>query len=584
MKEHIPKTFPDAPGVYLMKNREGDILYVGKAKNLKKRVQTYFQRSRTQSPYTKKLVEQIDNIEYIETETEIEALILESNLIKEYRPKYNIVLRDDKSFLYIKITTNEDFPRISLVRHADMKQDKNAKYYGPKTSAEKTRKTLKLLKKLFPHRHCGLNIDWLGEGNVMVTNKVLKYPCIDYHIKRCQAPCIGAITPEEYRKTVKKITGFLEGKYSDIVKELKEEMQQAVGGKQFEKAAVIRDKIAAIENSTARQRITDTDGRSRDVINFITDGRRIFFNLFIIREGQLIDQENFIFGAEEEQNAEAIIAAFIREYYKNTANLPREILIPNEPEDKNLLLKWLGAKIIVPKIGKKEKLLQLGLKNAHSFARQSRARWEKDRELQDEFESLKKLLKVTKPIRRIEAYDISHLGGTHTTGSMVVFENGKPKKSDYRHFRLRGTAEKNDDYQSMTEILTRRLARMGGEGTQQEKQQSGSADKNEYEFTREIRPRTTESFAKTPDLIIIDGGKGQLKAGTDVRKKLKLDIPMVAIAKKHEEIFLPGQSAPLAIPRDSEISKLFQHIRDEAHRFALNYNKLLRKKNLLEKT
>lgn len=718
------KKLPDSPGVYLMKNAEGTIIYVGKAKSLKKRVPAYFQKSREKSPYTKKLAEQINDIEYIETGTEIEALILESNLIKEHQPRYNIVLRDDKSFLYIKVTSDEDFPRISLVRHHEMKQNKNAKYYGPKTSAEKTRKTLKLLKKLFPHKHCGLVIDWLEHGNVRVTNKVLKYPCIDYHIKRCQAPCIGAISPEEYKKTVKKITDFLEGKYGAIIQELKKEMQSTVAEKKFEKAAVIRDKIKAVETTLSRQHVSDPAGQSRDVINFIAYDERIFFNLFLIREGQLIDQENFVFDAKEEQNPEAIMSAFMREYYAQTSNVPAEILAQAEPLDKKLLEKWLKVKITVPKTGKKERLLSLGSKNAHSFARQSHARWERDRDLEKELHSLQKLFAAGKSpappaqtkarrgssarlpgrqtkrdsgarIKRIEAYDISHWGGTLTTGSMVVFENGKPKKSNYRHFRLRTTANKNDDYQSMAEILERRLEKLSETKTPYIIKK---AAKNDYAFIKSVRARTKdedlkkfwimkdnkkiigsiglrkregdieeafglwvdeayhehklghvllrhalskcpdkkmyivcsekltdyyeqmgfrkvkkmpafmekslqkcreiyegpvdgfmiekkileESFAQKPDLIIIDGGKGQLKAATDVRKKLKLEIPMIALAKKNEEIFLPGQSSPLTIPRDNELSKLFQRIRDEAHRFALNYNKLLRKKSLLE--
>ena len=531
----------------------GKILYVGKAKNLRSRVKQYFQKDYQHSTRTQKMISQVKNIETIETDTELESLLLESNLIKEHRPKYNILMKDDKSFVYIKVDLDEDFPRIRVVREREIPKsygstasaqrelhrrerrsakpmqlmragrvknlampvlneaeliNKRAKYFGPKLASSKVYETLRILKKLFPFRHCNLNILWKGatensgenlqispnKNLVEVTNRVIDFPCLDYFIKRCPGPCIGAVSPVEYKKVVQQVVDFLEGKNDELEKSLRTQMQEAASQKLFEKAAKIRDKLLAIESITERQKVTDPERRDTDVINFTTELGRVYFAILMIRNGKLIAQENFVFDAlemsAEDRNLNEIMDSWITQYYERAAEIPEEILIPDEIEDKETLEARLTqkreskVKILNPQKGAKNHLLELAHKNAVSFSKQYRIKWLAEargetalarlaevlknylsdasarRERAGQSEGAPKLGATERGpslLKRVEGYDISHLGGNETVGSMVVFENGSSKSAHYRHFKIRTVSGKPDDYRCMEEVLMRRL-------------------------------------------------------------------------------------------------------------------------------
>lgn len=697
--KHLLKNLPHHPGVYKMKDKDGTIIYVGKAKDLKNRVSSYFNKSNDQTPKTQKMVEQIIDIDYTIVDSELEALILETNLIKELRPKYNILMKDDKNYVYIKITVNEDFPRIMIVRK--VLKDK-ARYFGPKTAQHKVDSLLKILKKLFPYRHCQLDINYerpLQQGEitnpntrhkVTVSHATIKYPCLDYHIKRCVGPCIGTVSKEEYRAIIDQIIRFLEGKQLEIIDHIKNQMMQAAAEKKFEQAAKLRDKLTQIEELMEKQKISEPTHHNVDVIGYVSIDNRAYFNLFQIREGKLINQENFILGADA-INDDELISSFLEQYYESATDLPAEILIPSQIDSPETMELWLTnmkgskVKITVPQKGKKDNLLDLSYKNAESYAKQMQVKWQ-GAEKQDRTEALKELQKILNlptPPKRMECYDISHNQGTETVSSMVVFENGFPKKEDYRRFRLhQQTPGKPDDFASMKETLSRRLKYLkpGAEelrvqirkfpedkakiqkelkelkikpvknniyvpvtkqkntvaalilsepvkgkfviekiqpplnqndlvlsvkkileklktgriyitvatkevaiweesGFQQIyknpdsiKVKSGKTllvfDKNKYE--------SDKSFEQKPDLIIIDGGKGQLNMAVEAAQILKITIPFISIAKREEEIFIPGQKTSLLLPEQSPILHLIEHLRDEAHRFAVSYHHNLR--------
>lgn len=694
------KTISNAPGIYKMIDQEGRIIYVGKAKNLSKRVKQYFKKDYQHSSRTKKLVEKIDDIQCIAVDSELEANILEHNLIKQLQPKYNVIMKDDKNFVYIKIT-KEDFPRIQIVRQIEKD---NAKYIGPKTAAHKVKETLGMLKKIFPFRHCGLDIAMMEGNKVKVTRKVLKYPCLDYYIKRCIAPCIGACSIEEYREIIQNVEDFLSGKADKIMKDLYAKMQQAANEKKFERAAKIRDKIQKIEHILEKQRVADSSGENKDVINYCITQDKAYFNLFQIRDGKLIDQENFILNAQdaEESENEEILEAFMKQYYEIATDIPQEILIPYEIENLQELEEFvnnqtqLKVKIKVPKKGDKNKLLEMSLNNARIYADRHKPSWQEESAMtENAVKELQKLLNLPKPLKRIECYDISHLSGTNTVGSMVVFEKGVPKKDMYRKFNLRTVQGKPDDYKSMEEILYRRFSKIALESrfkeykfrkankkdfefiNQHEKTQETENDRQFYiiendksprgfiaikeinskmaeltklwilkeerghklghtlvrqaiekikakriyivcrkelqdyyllagfeeiknlppeiiERHKECREKNTtvtcllydkgkhkkdKSFSQIPDLIIIDGGKGQLSSADKILKQLKIEIPHISLAKKLEEIFLPDNPISIKLERHNEALKLLQRARDEAHRFAITYNKLLRSKS-----
>lgn len=684
---------PKNPGVYKMKDEKNEIIYVGKAKSLRNRVKSYF-IDKNQTLKTRVMVSKINDIEWIEVGSDLEALFLETNLIKEYRPKYNVLMKDDKNFVYIKIT-KEDFPRIELVRKVE---EDGAKYIGPKTAAYKVEKTLKLLQKLFTYRSCNLDIDFINIGKVKITNKTIAFPCLDFYIKRCEAPCIAKIIPEDYQKNIKEIELFLEGKSAEIEKNLKTEMQNLVNEKKFEKAAKIRDKLQIIKDLKQKQIVTSPDHQNADVFAFVLENEKAYMNLFIIRDGKVLDQENFILDAPIDSESE-IMESFIFQYYQKTKNFPEEIIIPAELSNPDLFEDWIrnqaGRKILLiqPQKGKKHKLLDLALKNAESFKKQQKARWEIESLYPNELEELKNILNLKKNPKRIECYDISHLSGTNTVASMVVFENGIPKKSDYRKFRIKDLKEGMiDDFKSMEEILRRRLSRFAksSEGLKIKKAKKSNlveinklfkerdrkTENQEFEgfyliysqdklagmirvleikeqylirsfyvspkfrskglgrilmsyaldktdssriylacfeklrdfyvnlgfeeikkFPDAIQSYVTEfeklklfvfdknkqkdsSFDEKPDLIVIDGGKGQLSSVYGVMKTLGLDIPLISLAKREEEVFIPEKSLPLLIPKDSKALYLLRRIRDEAHRFAITFQKQSRKKDL----
>jgi len=687
IKKLISQT-PNKPGVYKMYDQNEKIIYVGKAKDLKKRLRQYFQKNYQHSNLTRKLLEKLAKIDFIQVDSELEATILESTQIKQLKPKYNVIMKDDKSFVYIKIT-KEDFPRIQIVR--DIKKD-GAKYIGPKTAAHKVKDTLKMLKKLFPFRHCGLDIDFLGVGEskhkVKVTRKVIKYPCLDYYIKRCVAPCIGKSTPEEYQKIIKNVENFLEGKEGDIFKELESQMRELAQDKKFEKAAKLRDKIQKIRDILEKQKVSDPRQSDKDVINYCIIQSRAFFNLFQIRGGKLVGQENFILSAnafaEDDQNEE-ILDAFIKQYYALTSDFPKEIVVPHPTSEQNVLEALLSKEsnhkisIHIPQKGTKNKLLTMSLKNAKIYADRSRPSWKKESNVTIEAtKRLGKILKLPKEPNRIECYDISHLAGTETVGSMVVFEKGAPKKAHYRKFKLRTLDNKINDYKSMEEVLKRRFTKIAEKvqkrdykvkktskeedgyrffelkkdkltaGTLAIKEYSDRvAQLNSLEIKKKFRgeklgyklirgvmaktkskriyiickkelkdyyqilgfeevkkvPKELEkmdkkkicmvferfklkkdpSFSKIPDLVVIDGGKGQLSTAKKVLDDLKIEIPIISLAKRLEEIFIPNEEVSLILEKNNPALNLLQRTRDEAHRFAITFNKDLRSKKIRKK-
>jgi excinuclease ABC subunit C len=693
--EKILAALPAQPGIYKMKNAEGKIIYIGKAKSLRNRVKSYFQRTADLDDRKQSMVSQISDIEYIEVGTELEALMLETNLIKQFRPKYNILMKDDKGYVYIRVSVDEDFPRITIVRRVE--KDK-AKYFGPKTAQYKVKQTLDILRKILPFRHCGLGIRYVGpngtEHDVEVTNKVLKYPCLYHYIRRCAAPCIGKIDPMSYRGIINKVINFLEGKPDELMNQLKDEMNMFATQKKFEKAAAIRDKLKVMEEMFEKQRISDPSRKDTDVFHFITDNSRIYTNLFQIREGRIVGQENFILnnsGEKDLPSSSDICEAFIRDYYQSATNIPDEILVPEllDEDEKEMTEAWLSAKrgkkvhILWPQIGEKNKLLELSLANARSYAHQQKVKWLREEVVPKEsLEDLAKTLNLPKPPKRIECYDISHFGGTGTVASMVVLQNGAPANAEYRRFKLRTIPHgKPDDYASMREVLTRRLKYLTSSNYRfqepskklfEEMKKSLIEQEIPETFTQKnllimleektnigyinftlptndtgeilsihiddahrgqkhghqliakllekhkgvkkwyvkVPPERTEyyeqfgfnqlkdtpetymiethkalenykKFAVKPDLLVLDGGKGQLGIGVEVLETLKLSIPICSLAKQEEEIFLPRNSVSIKLPKESHTLHLMQRIRDESHRFAVTYSNLVHNKSLI---
>ena len=674
IKNIIEKT-PSSPGVYKMMDVNNKVIYIGKAKNLKKRISQYFQKNYSHSTRTQKLLENIENIESISVNSDLEAIILETNIIKELKPKYNVIMKDDKNFIYIKIT-KEDFPRIQQVRKIE---NDNARYYGPKTASNKVTDTLKLLKKLFPYRHCNLNIKQTKENKVDISNKVIAYPCLDYFIKRCIGPCTGQCSRIEYNEIIENIINFFEGKGDSIIKNIKEKIVILAKNKEFEKAAVLRDKLLKIENILEKQNISDPNRKDTDIINYWIENERAYFNLFQVRDTKLISSENFILSAPETtigQQDPEILNIFIDQYYKVASDIPKEILIPHSLDDQSIDELFFNNKIpkfTIPQIGDKNKLLELSLKNAKIFADRNKPSWQEESENNIKaMIKLQNLLKIDKELKRIECYDISHLSGTETVGSMVVFVNGTPKNEHYRKFKLKTVVDKPDDYKSMEEVLYRRFIRFSNFDLNYKIAKSKKNDKNIFlikknkniiceieikslntasgiieikdnkeadkklliQFIKRIinklkfkrfyingsilndneylllngfekikvlppeisdikldeifvydkyKHKDDESFNKKPDLIVIDGGKGQLNVCVKILKDFNLDIRCISLAKRLEEIFTEISENPILLERNDEILKLLQRIRDEAHRFAITFNKDLRSKKFRKK-
>ncbi len=552
------KKLPAKPGVYIMHDEKDEIIYVGKAISLKNRVRQYFQSSRNKSSKIIQMVSKIHRFEYIITDSELEALVLECNLIKEHRPRYNTMLKDDKSYPYIKVTVNEAFPRVMMSRN--MKKDK-AKYFGPYTSITAVKDTLELVRKLFKIRTCSRNLPRdIGKERA----------CLNYHIKQCSAPCQGCISHGEYMQSVHKILDFLNGKYEDILKQLEADMYEASEKMEFEVAAEHRDLINSVKHIAEKQKITSDEQEDRDVIAMASDGEDAVIQVFFVRGGKLLGREHFHMSVGQGEEKSQILAGFVKQYYAGTPFIPKELLLQYEIEDGELIKEWLSAKkgqkvyIKVPKKGEKEKLVELAGKNASLVLIQDSEKIKREEQrTKGALKSIADLLEL-QDIRRVEAFDISNTSGFESVGSMVVYEDGKPKRNDYRKFKIKSVAGP-DDYASMKELLSRRFLH----GIEEMK-------------VLEEKDIDTElgSFTKFPDLIMMDGGRGQVNIALAVLEELGLDIPVCGMVKddNHRTRGLYFNNVELPIDRNSEGFKLITRIQDEAHRFAITFHRDLRSK------
>lgn len=546
------KKLPGKPGVYLMHDEKDAIIYVGKAISLKNRVRQYFQSSRNKGAKIEQMVTHISRFEYIVTDSELEALVLECNLIKEHRPKYNTMLMDDKTYPFIKVTVNEPFPRVMMARR--MKKDK-AKYFGPYTSAGAVKDTIELIRKLYHIRSCNRSLPKdIGKER----------PCLNYHIHQCHAPCQGYISREEYRKSIDEVVRFLNGNYDPILKELEEKMLDASDNLEFEKAIEYRELLASVQKIAQKQKITDTAGDDRDIIAMASEGEDAVVQVFFIRGGRLIGRDHFYLKIAENDTKSEILSSFIKQFYAGTPYIPAELMLPEEIEDQEIIEEWLTTRrehkvrLRIPKKGTKEKLVELAQKNAQMVLKNDKERLKREEgRTIGAVKELGKILGLT-GIIRMEAYDISNTNGFDSVGSMVVYEHGKPKRNDYRKFKIK-SVQGPDDYASMNEVLTRR-------------------------FEHGLRERQDESetggFQAFPDLIMMDGGRGQVNIALEVLEKLNLHIPVCGMVKddNHRTRGLYFNNVELPIDRNSECFRLITRIQDEAHRFAITFHRQLRSK------
>ncbi len=553
-------TLPKKPGCYIMKDADDNIIYVGKAINLWNRVHSYFINDAGHTEKTRQLVKHIDHIEWIVVESELEAFILEMNLIKRYRPHYNIQLKDDKHYPYIKISLQDPYPKVTVTRR--MTQD-GARYYGPYTSGWAVHQTLDMLRKVFPYMSCDREI----------TGKDLR-PCLYYDIKLCAGPCIGAVTQDQYHKMMEKLGDFLAGKSTEIIDQLQKEMQEASDKLQYERAALLRDQIRAADKVVEKQKIVSSEYIDSDVIAMARSEDEACVQLFFVRGGKLIGQEYFVLeGAADEKDSE-VLGEFIRQYYDQAASVPEQMLLPVELEEAKIINRWLRQKrggekieIKVPHTGSQKELVNMAADNAIETLRALKTQWKNDTNRQNEaLAELQNALGLPQPPYRMECYDISNTQGTNSVGSMVVFLQGVPAKKHYRRFNIK-TVEGPNDFDSMTEVLTRRIKRY-----------LSAKEKN-----AETGGKADESFAMLPDLIIMDGGKGQLGRAVEVLEEFGLTdkVHVVGLAKREEELFLPHQSESIMLPRHSQGLYMVQRIRDEAHRFAITSHRGRRAKAAL---
>ena len=533
------KLLPENPGVYIMKDAAGKIIYVGKAVVLKNRVRQYFQSSRNHTPKVRAMVAKIADFEFIMTGSEVEALILECNLIKKHRPRYNISLKDDKSYPYVKVTVQEEFPRVFITRRV---VKDGARYFGPYTNATAVHESLRLLRRLFPLRTC---------------RTLQERPCLEYHIKRCLAPCVGKISREDYAVFIRAVLLFLEGRTEDVEKELTFRMKRAAEAYHFELAARLRDQLAAVKKIAEKQNIV-TGAGDQDAIGLARSALGACVQVFFIRSGKMVGREHFLLQGDEDESDAALLTAFLQQYYHQAAFLPHEVLLPCDVEETPLLEAWLSERkqarvhLVVPQRGTKHDLVAMAAGNAEKFlADEETRRAQTDAQTLGAVEELGHLLGLKRAPNRMECFDISHIQGAETVASMVVFEGGRPKKSDYRRFKIRSTEGKPDDFLSMREVTQRRYGDLPEE--------------------------------ELPDLIVIDGGKGQLSSALEIiRGAGHADVPVVGLAKQFELVFREGESDPVVLPRHSQALYLIERIRDEAHRFAITYHRKLRgKRNLV---
>ena len=552
------KKLPDQPGVYIMHDSRDAIIYIGKAISLRKRVHQYFQPSHDEGIKKAQMVKQIARFEYIVTDSELEALVLECNLIKEHRPKYNTMLRDDKTYPYIRVTLGEDFPRVLFSRQ--QKKDKS-RYFGPYTSAGAVKDTIELVNKIYQLRTCNRNLP-------RDTGK--DRPCLNYHIHQCTAPCQGYITKEAYRERVDAVVEFLNGNYAPVLKSLEEKMNTASANLEFEKAIEYRELLNSVRQIAQKQKITHTDGEDKDIIALAADDRDAVVQVFFIRDGKLIGRDHFYVKIGTEDTKAQILTTFIKQFYSGTPFIPREIMLPQEIEEQEVLADWLGEKrgskvyIRVPQKGMKEKLVELAQKNAKMVLAQDREKIKREEgRTIGALKEIEQLLDM-KGLNRVEAYDISNTSGFESVGSMIVYEKGKPKRSDYRKFKLR-TVSGPDDYASMYVVLTRRFTHGMREMEEME----------EKDLSEEYG-----SFTRFPDLIMMDGGRGQVNIALKVLEELHLNIPVCGMVKddNHRTRGLYYHNVEIPIDRGSEGFKLITRIQDEAHRFAIEYHRSLRSK------
>lgn len=554
------KKLPRKPGVYIMRDDKDVILYVGKAINLHNRVRSYFRENIGRGPAIDQMVSLIARFEYIVTDSELEALVLENNLIKENSPKYNTLLKDDKTYPYIKVTVGEDYPRILFSR--TMKKDKS-RYFGPYTSAAAVKDTIELLNKLYQLRTC---------NRVLPRDTGLERPCLNYHIKQCLAPCQGYVSKEEYRQQVAGALEFLNGNYSPILKDLEEKMKKAAEAMEFEDAARYRDLLSSVRQVSQKQKITEGVGEDKDILALYQDETEAVVQVFFVRDGKLIGREHYYMTHVPENNKPAILQDFVKQFYAGTPFIPRELMLQYEIEDTELIEKWLserkGSRVYlkVPKIGSKEKLVELAAQNAKLVLSQDREKLKREEgRTIGAVKEISDLLQL--PLTgtaRMEAYDISNINGFENVGSMVVYEKGKPKRSDYRKFKIKSVSGP-DDYACMREVLTRRFRHGMEESKELEEQE---------------RDQEYGSFTKFPDLILMDGGRGQVNIALSVLEELGIDIPVCGMVKddNHRTRGLYYHNIELPIDTHSEGFKLITRIQDEAHRFAIEYHRSLRSK------
>ncbi|MCL4272386.1 MAG: excinuclease ABC subunit UvrC [Anaerolineales bacterium] len=556
----ILATLPTKPGCYIYRNAEGTIIYIGKAINIKNRVRSYFHADNSHDNKTRRLVRDIADIEWIVVGSELEALILEMNLIKKHRPKYNIRLKDDKRYPYIKIHWNEPFPKVTVTRQ--MEED-GSRYFGPYTSAWAVYQTLEVLRKIFPYLTCDREIT----GND-------PRACLYYDIKLCTAPCIGAISKEGYRQMISDLMDFLSGHSEGIIQRLQQDMQKASDEMRFEKAAALRDQLKAMQTIIERQKIVfGSDYEDSDVIAMARTDGEACVQIFFIRGGKLIGREYFILEGTEDSADNEVMAEFVKQFYTEAANIPEQVMLPQEIEERKIIAQWLRSKrggkkveLFVPNEGQPKDLVQMAAENASETLQALRAQWQADTHRQETaLNELQTALKLSAPPNRIECYDVSHTQGVATVGAMIVFEQGVPAKSLYRKFNIESTSiGAPDDFASMEEMLTRRFRRWKGS----------------QETEANVGAKKDASFSILPDLIIIDGGKGQLSRVVKVLEQFELfdKVPVVGLAKQEEEIFFPQRSEPLILPRHSQGLYVVQRIRDEAHRFGITAHRKKRSK------
>ncbi len=544
-------SLPTEPGCYLMKNESGDIIYVGKAKQLRNRVRSYFQKGADLTRRKRKMVYEIVDLDTIITDSELEALILENNLIKKHRPPYNVRLRDDKSYPYIAITLSEQWPRVVYLRKLRMQPKEKDKYFGPYTDTEAVRETLKLIRRVF-RVPCGYKDPAQSRGKA----------CMYYHIGQCTGVCAGKISHDEYMAVIRDVMAFLEGRREELANRMLAQMETASENLEFEKAAKLRDQVQSIQKLIARQKVISTALEDQDIIALVTDNGNACAEMFFVRNGKLIGQEHFLLENASADELSDNLSEFMEQYYGAAAYVPREVLLNAEIPEVDVMEDWLrqkkGSKVEVlsPKRGEKKQLVEMACKNAELVLRQLELKMATDQQrIDEELSELRDAIEIDVLPRRIEAYDISNIQGTNTVASLVVFENGQPKKAHYRKFKIKLSEGRPDDYASMREVISRRLT-----GTL----------------------RRGDAFSTLPDLMLIDGGKGQLNAALEsiAESSEKAELAIIGLAKRHEEIFLPGRSNPILLARNSKALHLLQRIRDEAHRFAITYHRASRGKTM----